>query len=134
MPEGNFAEERRLADVLTKIRELKAELRVLEEQRDALQDIVLARFEESGVQRITLDGVGTLHLITTVFPEYPQGKRAAVEALKRSEYRELVQETVNHNTMRAFLREFLDDGRPLPPELDGVVSIGTRHSVGFRRA
>jgi hypothetical protein len=57
------------------------------------------------------------------------------DALKQSGFGDLVYETVNANSLSAFVREQIADNEDaLPDWLDGLVNVFEKTSVGVRKA
>lgn len=61
-------------------------------------------------------------------------KHELFQWLKKNDYVDMVQETVNSNTLAAFVRELLDERDKLPAELEDLITIHERTLVAMRKA
>jgi hypothetical protein len=128
-PKMNMELLRKYNSLTLQKRDLQAQLRDIDEQLKPLEDRVLNELIEEGVQRLNVDGV-TTYIRHDIYPSYPQGKEEAVKLLKRSRnYRSLVQETVNHQTLCSALREL--DGN-LPRNWQGILETTDVYRVGVK--
>lgn len=128
-----------LADKLKTLRDAKkeAELRVKElnaeiEEADYELSEMMANSETQNFTRC-----GTMFCLTTaVRASAAAGRKDELYgALKQSGFGDLVYETVNANSLSAFVREQIaDNGDALPDWLEGLVSVFEKTSVGVRKA
>ena len=128
-----------LADKLKKLRDAKkdAEQRVkdlnakIDEVDYALSEIMIS----SETQNFTRCGT-MFCLTTTTRATATTGKKDELfEALRQSGFGDLIYETVNANSLSAFVREQISENEDaLPVWLDGLVNIFEKTSVGVRKA
>ena len=128
-----------LADRLKELREAKkeAELKVKElnaeiEQADYELSEMMANSETQNFTRC-----GTMFCLTTATRASAAAGRKdeLYDALKQSGFGDLVYETVNANSLSAFVREQIADNEDaLPDWLDGLVNVFEKTSVGVRKA
>lgn len=112
-------------------KELQADLKEVQDARTAAEEKVIEQLIEAGVQSINLDGQ-TTYLRRDVYPAYPAGKEAAVALLAADPaHQDVVQTTINHQTVCALLRE--QDGN-YPAEWAGILEAAEVYRVGLRNA
>jgi len=128
-----------LADRLKELREAKkeAELKVKElnaeiDEADYELSEMMANSETQNFTRC-----GTMFCLTTATRASAAAGRKdeLYDALKQSGFGDLVYETVNANSLSAFVREQIADNEDaLPDWLDGLVNVFEKTSVGVRKA
>jgi hypothetical protein len=110
----------------------EAEAKAFKEEADKLEAELIDAFAEAGVQNINVDGK-TVYLHRSVYARRCEGVTAddVKAALRAAGAGELVTETVNANTLSAYVREFTedDDAPGLPEPLVGVLEPGERFGV-----
>jgi len=134
-----------LADELKQLRDQKVALEVdLKELNSKISDTDYKLSElmaESETQNFTRAGT-TFYLTTTTRSSAAAGmKDELYSALKENGYGSLVTETINANSLSAFIRERREeyaeehggDGQ-LPEWLDGLVNTFDKTTVGVRKA
>lgn len=128
-----------MADRLKALREQKkqAEQRVKElnaalEEADYQLSELMAQTETQSFSR-----AGTLFYLTTTTraSALPERKSELFDALRREGFGDLVYETVNANSLSAFVREQQAQHEDtLPPWLSGLVNLYEKTGVGVRKA
>jgi hypothetical protein len=128
-----------LADRLKELREAKkeAELKVKElnaeiDEADYELSEMMANSETQNFTRC-----GTMFCLTTATRASAAAGRKdeLYDALKQSGFGDLVYETVNANSLSAFIREQIaDNDDALPDWLEGLVNVFEKTSVGIRKA
>jgi hypothetical protein len=117
--------------------DLKARLQLIEEELAPLATLIGDAFEASGTRRERVDGL-TVYLAYTTWARPKHGDmRRLVAALRETEWRDLVTETVNIATLSAAVRERLRDaqaqGLPeaqaLPPGVYDALQITVDRTV-----
>ena len=131
-------------EVLTTARELrtlKDEKKDLEERLKAVNNSIdskefelVTQMTNEELDKFSLDGT-TFYLQDAPYVKaVPESKKKLFSWLKRNGYKELVQETINANTLRATVKNMLDEGDGnLPKGLVGVVEITPHMKIGMRR-
>lgn len=128
-----------LADRLRELRDAKkeAEQRV-KELNAAIDDADYALSElMAQTETQSFNRAGTLFYLTTTTraSALPDRKAELYDALKAEGYGDLVYETVNANSLSAFVREqTAENGDTLPDWLAGLVTLFEKTSVGVRKA
>lgn len=132
-------------DKVRRYRELKdaaaaagAEADALKAEAAVLEAELVDAFGEAGMQSVNLDGK-TVYLHRSTFAQRKPGVDAEMvkAALRASGAEELVTETVNANTLSAWVRELVEaaeDGRGngLPEAAAEVLELGERFAVRIR--
>lgn len=127
-----------MADRLRDLRDTKADLEnqlkqvnaQIEEAEQALAQAMLAEEMQNFVR------AGQMYYLTTKTYASPVAERKAelFQWLKANGYSDLVQETVNANTLAAFVREQLEEDDELPDGLGELVNVYEKTTVGMRKA
>ncbi len=109
-------------------RELEADLRQVQDRLNELEPQLVEMFGEEGLQRTSIDG-WTAFLQEDIWASPAEGDIARLcAALKEAGLGDMVAETVNRQTLSAWVRERLRDGEPLPDLVDPAINV----SRGFR--
>ncbi len=128
-----------LADKLKALRERKAEL--AEETKENNAEIEKTEFELSSAMANTetqsFQRAGTLFYLTTktYASADKEHKDELFEALRAEGYGSLITETVNANSLSAFVKEQMSDNDDVLPEwLEGKVNVFDKVTVGLRKS
>ena len=124
--------ERWYAELRAKQRSHEEGAKEAKEEADKIEAVLLERWIKDGCNRIQVDGT-LLYMQDTTFVVMPEGKDSAVALLQGSQYADMVQATVNTNTLSALVRE-LEEGEGLPDDWKGVIEAGRRTNVRTRKA
>ncbi len=127
----NLDAEREYASVVAAIRKHEDDLEALNTRKAALEEALVSAWADQGCQKVTVDG-HTLYLRQDVYATTPQGKPAAVSALKASDFADIVKEDVNGNSLHALVREWVRDDT-FPPELKEVLGHCSRWRIGLQK-
>lgn len=128
-----------LADELRGLRETKKrledELKAVNGEIDRVDEALARRMTDTETQNFTRNGA-TFCLIDTVRASAAAGRKDELfEALREAGYGDLVYETVNANSLSAFVKEqTAENGDVLPDWLDGLVTVFEKTTVGVRKA
>lgn len=128
-----------LADELRELRETKKrledELKAVNTEIDRVDETLARHMTDTETQNFTRNGA-TFCLIDTVRVSATAGKKDELfEALRKAGYGDLVYETVNANSLSAFVKEqTAENGDVLPDWLDGLVTVFEKTAVGVRKA
>ncbi len=132
--QGIFA----LADRLKILREHKADVENWLKETNAQieqveQELVNAMITEE-MQNFVRGGQ-MFYLTTKVYANaVPERKPELFQWLKANGYGDMVQETVHSQTLAAFIREQLEEAEELPPDLQPLVNVFEKTTVGLRKA
>jgi len=128
-----------LADRLKELREAKQraeqEVKNLNAQIDEVDYELSELMAETETQNFTRSGT-MFCLTTTTRASAAAGKKDELYSLlKRNGYGDLVYETVNANSLSAFVKEQMAENNDLLPDwLSGLVNVYEKTSVGVRKA
>ena len=128
-----------LADRLKELREDKKRTEQLVKELNAAIDDVDYALSELMAQTETqsFSRAGTMYYLTTTTraSALPDRKTELYAALKAQGFGDLVYETVNANSLSAFVKEQrAENDDALPEWLNGLVTLFEKSSVGVRRA
>ncbi|MBS3969645.1 MAG: hypothetical protein KGZ94_05965 [Clostridia bacterium] len=97
-----------------------------DELSQAMLDEEMANFVRGGQM---------FYLTTKIFASADkERKQELFQWLKQNDYGDMVQETVNANTLAAFVREILNENDRLPDDLEQLVSVHEKTLVAMRKA
>ena len=128
-----------LADELRELKETKKrledELKTVGLEIDRVDADLAQRMADAETQNFTRNGT-MFCLTSTTRASAAAGRRDELfEALRAAGYGDLVYETVNANSLSAFVKEqTTENGDALPQWLDGLVIVFEKTTVGVRKA
>ena len=128
-----------LADQLRELKETKKfaeqELKEITEEIDRVDAVLAQRMVDAETQNFTRNGTMFCLISTTRASAAAGRKDELFEALREAGYGDLVYETVNANSLSAFVKEqTTENGDTLPEWLDGLVTVFEKTTVGVRKA
>ena len=128
-----------LADELRALKEAKKyaeqELKEITEEMDRVDAILAQRMADTETQNFTRNGTMFCLTSTTRASAAAGRKDELFAALRVAGYDDLIYETVNANSLSAFVKEqTTENGDALPQWLDGLVTVFEKTTVGVRKA
>ena len=76
------------------------------------------KMEELGIESVRLDGIGTISLRYDAHCTTPaKNKHLLMEWLEAHGHADLINETVNGSTLKAFMKEQMLEGNPIPDDI-----------------
>ena len=128
-----------LADELRALKEAKKyaeqELKEITEEIDRVDAVLSQRMADTETQNFTRNGTMFLLMNATRASATAGRKDELFEALRSAGYGDLVYETVNANSLSAFVKEqTTENGDSLPQWLAGLVTVFEKTTVGVRKA
>ncbi len=128
-----------LADELRELKETKKrledELKSVGFDIDRVDADLAQRMADTETQNFTRNGTMFCLTNTTRASATAGRKDELFEALREAGYGDLVYETVNANSLSAFVKEqTTENGDALPQWLDGLVTVFEKTTVGVRKA
>ena len=128
-----------LADELRELKETKKrledELKTVGLEIDRVDAVLAQRMVDAETQNFTRNGTMFCLTSTTRASAAAGRKDELFEALREAGYGDLVYETVNANSLSAFVKEqTTENGDTLPEWLDGLVTVFEKTTVGVRKA
>ena len=128
-----------LADQLHKLKETKKlaeqELKEITEEIDRVDAALAEQMIAAETQNFTRNGTMFCLTSTTRASVVSGRKDELFDALREAGFGDLVYETVNANSLSAFVKEqTTENGDALPQWLDGLVAVFERTTVSVRKA
>ena len=128
-----------LADELRELKETKKrledELKAVGLEIDRVDADLAQRMVDTETQNFTRNGTMFCLTNTTRASATAGRKDELFEALREAGYGDLVYETVNANSLSAFVKEQTTENSDVLPEwLDGLVTVFEKTTVGVRKA
>ena len=128
-----------LADQLHELKETKKlaeqELKEITEKIDRVDAALAEHMIAVETQNFTRNGTLFCLTSTTRASAAAGRKDELFDALQKAGYGDLVYETVNANSLSAFVKEqTTENGDALPAWLDGLVTVFEKTTVGVRKA
>jgi len=128
-----------LADELCELRETKKrledELKAVGLEIDRVDVALAQRMADAETQNFTRNGTMFCLTSTTRASAAAGRKDELFEALREAGFGDLVYETVNANSLSAFVKEqTTENGDALPAWLNGLVNVLEKTTVGVRKA
>lgn len=128
-----------LADELRELKETKKrledELKAVGLEIDCVDAVLAQRMADAETQNFTRNGTMFCLTSTTRASATAGRKEELFKALREAGYGDLVCETVNANSLSAFVKEqTTENGDTLPQWLDGLVTVFEKTTVGVRKA
>lgn len=141
-PEGRQARHSRMTitQLAKELKAVKAELEsadiyksALQKVHDRLAKVVLPeRMDEEDISTIKIEGIGRIQKKTDIYCSCPAHSREALQQwLNDNGHGSLVSTTVNASTLRAFIKEQMKAGSPIP---DGLLTITPYQLVSIVKA
>ena len=128
-----------LADELRELKETKKrledELKTVGLEIDRVDAVLAQRMVDAETQNFTRNGTMFCLISMTRASAAAGRKDELFEALREAGYGDLVYETVNANSLSAFVKEQTTENEDvLPSWLDGLVNVFEKTTVGVRKA
>jgi hypothetical protein len=128
-----------LADELRELKETKKrledELKTVGLEIDRVDAVLAQRMVDADPPHVPRTGTMFCLISTTRASAAAGRKDELFEALREAGYGDLVYETVNANSLSAFVKEqTTENGDTLPEWLDGLVTVFEKTTVGVRKA
>jgi len=127
-----------LADRLQGLKQQKSqledEIKAVNAEISETESKVAGLMLEEEMQNFTRNGL-IFYLSTKIYASAVADRKEELFAwLKENGYGDLVYETVNANSLAAFIREQLEEVEELPEELAKLVNVYEKTTVGMRKA
>lgn len=109
---------------------LEADLKNANAEFDVLRfELVPAKMDEDGVDKITFDGIGRVSLTADIRLSLPKANQQPMFAwLRKRRMGDLITEVVNPSTLKAWVKNRMKEGKEYPSDLLQVTPI-TRASI-----
>ena len=137
MPDTSMLFE--LADQLKDLRDtkknLEQQLKAINAQLEEKDTALATAMAESETQNFTRAGTMFCLTNTTRASAASEHRQELFDALRSSGFGDLIYETINANSLSAFVKEqMLENMNTLPDWLNGLVNIYEKATVGVRKA
>ena len=134
-PKQMFELADRLKNLRDEKKDLEQQMKALNAQLDETDFALASAMAESETQNFTRASMTFCLTNTTRASAMAEQKEALFEALRAGGYGDLIYETVNANSLSAFVKEQMtENDETLPDWLDGLVNVYERTTVGVRKA
>jgi len=109
-------------DVKAKLESMKSAQKLVQADYDMLRKVVIPdKMEALDIETITLSGLGRLSLRAEMYVGIKAGlKDAALEWLTSNGHGSLIQDNINAQTLKAFIKEQISLGEPIPDSLFNI--------------
>ena len=116
----------KLAEIAAEYKAIKEASEEAGEVKTALQKIsdsyskhiLPARMEEEGIETVRIEGVGRLQTKSDIYCSCPAPNREALQDwLVDHGHGSLISQSVNASTLKAFIKEQMKEGNPVPDDL-----------------
>lgn len=115
-------------------KDLEAEIKEINAHIDIAEQFLVESMTTDELDKFTHSGT-TFYMKSRLFASAVSGrKQDLMEGLKEHGYGDLVQETVNANTLASFVKEQMEAEGDLPEWLDETVNTYEKTSIGMRKA
>ena len=130
----NTDEMKRFVALEEQRHQLEAEIDTIKAEAAELEGRLLPQFEQSGTERIAIDG-RTVYVERKLWAKAKDGDKPSVcKALKRCRLGDYVEETFNTNSLSAYVRELDREGKKLSAALATVLDISEVFKLRTRRS
>lgn len=110
----------RMAELQSQAEELEDELKPIKKEIDKLRlELIPNAMNDEGISSMTLPSIGRVTLTADLYASIPD-KDAGYEWLRENGYADLIVETVNANTLKAWAKEQMKNGVELPADLFNI--------------
>lgn len=125
----------RLKSLRDEKNELETRLKEVNAQIDDADQRLAGMMADSETQNFTHSGTMFYLTTKTRASAAPDSKQELFSALRREGYGDLVYETVNANSLSAFVKERIAENEDVLPDwLDGLVNVYEKATVSVRKA
>lgn len=125
----------RLKSLRDEKNELETRLKEVNAQIDDADQRLAGMMADSETQNFTHSGTMFCLTTKTRASAAPDSKQELFSALRREGYGDLVYETVNANSLSAFVKERIAENEDVLPDwLDGLVNVYEKATVSVRKA
>jgi len=102
-------------------------------RRADIETFIVDQMVDSGIDKITING-RTLSISSMKWAKIESTREQVIAALKEAGLEEYVTIGFNSQSLSAYIRNQLESGEPLPPELNGHVGVDTKIGVRSNKA
>lgn len=108
-----------MAQTRRELDDAKAQAAGHQKEWDVLRKIVIPnKMEELGIESVRITGVGTVSSRADAYCTVPSGKKIELmEWFRDNGMEDMVTETVNSSTLKAWVKEQIIEGNPVPDDI-----------------
>ncbi len=108
-----------MKEVRTRLDDAKETSSHLQKQWDDLRKVHIPnKMEEMGIESVRIEGVGTVSERTDAYCSTPaKNKQALYDWLEQHGHGDLITDTVNSSTLKAFMKEQILEGNDVPDDI-----------------
>lgn len=134
-PAVNMRQVERYAQLKDAKRALESEIEKIKKELGPLEQKLLDSFAEQGVQNIKTESGFTVYLSGKWWARPTDGDyERACTALREAGLEGMVHETVNIQTLSAYVRELKKEDKELPFQFDGAIAVTETFNVLVRKS
>lgn len=122
-----------VADAKEKADSLEAEWKASKKDRDQKEEAFINHLIEEGMASTKISGLGTFTRQSQDYYSVRKETKEETMAAMKEFQPELVQETINANTLSGFMREAVKEGMEIPAVINSGVSFYTKNWVRWTR-
>lgn len=125
---------KRYTELVSRKRELEAELRALQDEINGLEPVLVEQMLEAGVQHLRLNGQ-TVYLQQEIWASPVDGDYDRLcDALERAGLGDMVVRRVHNNTLSAWVRELRKVGEEMPEEVKPYIKVSETYRLRVRKS
>lgn len=121
-----------LVEMKDEVAAIEARVKDLGATREAINQILVSRWEEKGQEKVTFT-FGTFSIGDEPYPSV-KDEAKLFEWLKKQKLGDLIKKTVNWQTLKAAVKEQLEDGKPVPTVEDSGMSLFLKQIIKVGKA
>jgi hypothetical protein len=114
------------------LKELESKMKSIKNAKAKLEEPLLTQMTNSGINSMSLEGLGTLYIRSQIWPKFKDGMTRAdvVKAMKLDGISEdFLKEDYNGQSFAAYIREIEQAGELLPEHLSKVVEPSEKFNL-----
>ncbi len=121
------------ARLKTLYEEKEEELKDIKKEMNDVDVAAFAKFEAEGITSSKVPGVGNFIMMERINASVPDEMKAVYIERFKKHFPDLVQETINGNTLSAFYRDAKKNSRELPAEIEECLKSSVTRYMQQRR-
>jgi hypothetical protein len=151
---------REYAQLDAKRKKAEGDIDTIKAKMAQLEPHLMENLIAEGIDRLPLTKLGTVFVHTRAFAAVPKGRKPdAIKALRKAGYGDIIKDDYNANTLSALVREIIKNhkakldeeailqegpeggreskdpvGDGLPPEFEGIISLGKIESLRVNKS
>ena len=123
---------KRLVTINAELKELSEQEKKLKEEREKIEPLILDYFAEEGIEKITVTGM-TLFPVKEIWASLTKGNKEGLKILREHGLEDYIYETVNSQSISAFVREFERNEEEIPDWVHKALNVSEKFRVRVRK-